>query len=199
MKVICGDRRSRTAPSGPAGRGVHSVSADVDRLLGPKSLDQLGVLETQIARKLQSNEPVDVEYWEQLLRSISVYKAKAELKDIYKSVIDGRLQALRLQQVEEAELVARKLSVLSAAYASAPTAATLAGNGIGSADLTVPTINYTKHLDPEPLLKTRVEDKGLDVVEEADFLSKIVSSIPGPVSIIRPLKFYVRQGRDKRR
>lgn len=175
MKIICEDRRSRMKPSTVSGRTVGSVSADVDRLLGPKSLEQLSVLGKQITEKLESNEPIDVEYWEQLLRNIGVYKAKAELKKIYKSVIDSRLQALKEQQVAEAELVREKLSLLSE-YGRNP-----AGDPVGNAPLAgsngavLHSISYSAHVDPEPMLKVRAEDKNLEVVEESEFLSKIVN------------------------
>ena len=171
MKVICRDRRSRMMPSGPLGRGVQSVSADVERLLGPKSMEQLAVLEAQISKKLQSDEPIDVEYWEQLLRSITVYKAKAELKSIYKSVIESRLQALKSQQVQEAEVVAKKLALVSGSRVSVSTDADISRHD----NQVSPLPRYSRLLDPEPQLKIRVEDKTLEVIEESDFLNKIVS------------------------
>ena len=88
------------------------VSTDVDRLLGPKSLDQLKTLEKQISCKLQSNDPIDVEYWEQLLRSISIYKAKAELGGLYNSIIQGRMAELQLEQTREATIAKNKLSMV---------------------------------------------------------------------------------------
>lgn len=157
-----------------SGRTVTSVSADVDRLLGPKSLEQLSVLEQRISEKLQSNEPIDVEYWEQLLRNIGVYKAKAELNKVYKSVIDSRLQALKEQQATEAEMVREKLSVLSE-YGG-----TVENNRVNNAPLgdstrdPLRTISYSMQMDPEPMLKVKMEDKSLEVVAESEFLSKIV-------------------------
>lgn len=147
------------APAGPAGRGVSSVSDDVDSLLGPKSLKELTSLEGQVKQKLESNEPIDVEYWEQLLRSIAVYKAKAELKQVYKSVIDSRLQVLKDQQILEADSVREKLTLLSATSSQSPFG-----------------IRYSKSIDPEPFLKIRPEDKALEVMDEAAFLSNIVRS-----------------------
>ena len=153
----------------PQGRLVnHAVSTDVDRLLGPKSFEQLTSLEKQIASKLQSNEPIDVEYWEQLLRSIAVHKAKAELDEVYKSIIQGRMTELRLEQKHEAELARDKLSVV-----------------LGSVDASEPSpnqerlpsdpqIEYSQMLDPEPHLKLSSDDKALDVVKEKEFVDRIV-------------------------
>lgn len=161
-------------PSNVSGRIVTSVSADVDRLLGPKSLEQLSLLEKQITEKLQSNEPIDVEYWEQLLRNIEVYKAKAELKKIYKSVIDSRLQALKEQQVAEAELVREKLSLLSE-YGSAVDGSKVDYAPLGDSTRgPLRTMFFSTQTDPEPMLKIRAEDKNLEVVEELEFLGKIV-------------------------
>ena len=158
MKVICEHRRRRLAPAAPSTR-ASSVAADVDALLRPKSLDQLNVLERQVHAKLQSNEPIDEEYWEGLLDNIEVYKAKAQLRDIYKAGLDSRLHALRKHQVEEAAELRRQMESASAA---SPRAAT--------------TIPYSKALDPEPALRLSAEDKGLKVVDESDFLARIVSA-----------------------
>ncbi|MCJ1402060.1 hypothetical protein MMC11_005279 [Xylographa trunciseda] len=173
MKIICQDRRSRMAPSGPSSLVVGAVSVDVDRLLGPKTLEQLRTLEQQIMQKLQSNESIDVEYWEQLLRNIAVYKAKAELKNFYKSVIDSRLQVLRRQQIEEAELVEGKLSLLLGNPTSMTEASFVEKGTEDLVEVPLRPILYSKALDPEPLLKIRPEDRGLDVVGEFDFLDKI--------------------------
>lgn len=146
----------------------HAVSTDVDRLLGPKSFEQLTTLEKQIHSKLQSNEPIDVEYWEQLLRSIAVYKAKAELDEVYKSIIQGRMTDLRLEQKQEAELARDRLSVvLGSVDASelSPSEERLPSD---------PQVVYSQMLDPEPHLKLSSDDKALDVVKEEEFVDRIV-------------------------
>lgn len=71
--------------------------------MGPKSYEDLEGLEAQINRKLQSNDPIDTDYWEQLLRSLLVWKAKAKLKKVYQSVLDSRLAGTEgKSEVEEA-------------------------------------------------------------------------------------------------
>jgi hypothetical protein len=152
------------------------VSADIDQLLDCKTLQELSRLETQVSTKLCSDEPIDVEYWEQLLSSIRVYKAKAELSHIYKSIIDSRLSVLREQQTAEAAIVKKKLALLVTNHAEPPQ------NPCGSSrladissSLSIQPIKYSQRLDPEPYLKLRPEDKVYDVVEESDFLDIIVS------------------------
>ena len=146
-------------PDGRSTRVARSVSADVDKLLGPKTLEQLIALEGQVKKKLDSNEDIDVEYWEQLLDNITVFKARAQLKDIYKSVIDSRLQSLKEQQVSEALVIQEKLAALYDDPAGV-----------------LPTVAYSRKLDPESSLKVKTDDKGLEIVPESEFLEKIVSS-----------------------
>jgi Cactus-binding C-terminus of cactin protein/Conserved mid region of cactin len=101
MKTICRDRRKKFTAD-PVGRAVSSVSTDIDRLLSPKSFEDLEGLETQINRKLNSNEPIDTDYWEQLLKSLLVWKAKAKLKKLYQSVLNMRESELKQQSDADA-------------------------------------------------------------------------------------------------
>lgn len=159
LKVICKDKRQKAKSGGREARGVSSVSADVDRLLGPKSLEELETLEKQIRKKLDSDESIDVDYWEHLLRSLLVWKAKARLRLLSQTIVDSRLQNLRKQQEQEATNVREKLMVL------------LGQRGTSNA----PT--YSSSFDPDPLLKLRPEDKHLECKEEKPFLESIVSTI----------------------
>lgn len=100
-----------------------------------------------------------------------MYKAKVELRNVYKAVIDSRLKGLKEQQIAEAEMVQEKLRVLCTITE-------------GGTDVQKPNesfrlakIGYSRTLDPEPLLKIRLEDKGLEVIGEAEFLSNVVSLI----------------------
>lgn len=173
--MICRDYLTKLAPVDSQSRSVHSVSVDVDRLFSSKSLGELDTLESQISTKLASNEPIDVEYWENLLTSIAVYKAKAELNKVYKSVIDSRLANLRQQQALEATIVKEKLALLltgSDEILKSPGSRALTND---SFLLSSPLVEHSSQLDPEPLLKLRPEDRTHDVVEEGDFMNKIVS------------------------
>lgn len=176
MKVICKDRYQKFKIAAPEGRAVGSVSGDIDRLLGPKTYEELEGLERQIAQKLRSNEPIDVDYWEQLLRSLTVWKAKAKLRKVYQSVIDSRMQILRAQQEEEACIVQRKLELI---FRGPQTVVEDTGEVHPSCSETKETheavsIPYSREMDPEPLLKLRVEDKTLDMIDESVFLQKVV-------------------------
>lgn len=156
MKVICRDRQKTVTPEG---RALNSVAADINKLLSPKSYEQLQNLEVQVKRKLNSNEPIDTDYWEELLRSLTVWKARASLKNVYQAIIDERVRDLRRQQRQEAESIREKLAPL------APVA--IAGEATNHAEF--------EGLDPEPLLQIRPEDKSLEIMDESAFLNQVVS------------------------
>lgn len=156
MKVICRDRQKTATPEG---RMLSSVAADINKLLRPKTYEQLQNLEIQVKRKLNSNEPIDTDYWEELLRSLTVWKARARLRTVYQAIIEERVRDLRQQQKEEAESVRAKL---------APLAPTLAGNITNPAEF--------KGLDPDPLLQICPEDKALEIMDETAFLDHVVRS-----------------------
>lgn len=149
----------KSESTAPEGRAVSSVVADINRLLSPKSYDELISLEKQIRRKLESREPIDTDYWEQLLKSLTVWKARAKLKSVYHTVIQSRVKELQSQQREEAENVQRKLSPL-APY--------------DSPKLHQEEPKQISQLDPEPLLQLRVQDKNLETMDEESLLGHIV-------------------------
>ncbi|RAH77134.1 cactin [Aspergillus japonicus CBS 114.51] len=158
MKVICRDRQKIT---GPEGRALSSVASDINRLLSPKSYEQLQTLEVQVRRKLDSNEPIDTDYWEELLRSLTVWKARAKLKKVFQDVIDERVKGLRTQQSEEAESVRAKLAPLAPFI-----------RGLSRSDAQ-PDHHDFEGLDPDPLLQVRPEDKVLEIVDESAFLGQV--------------------------
>ena len=163
MRIICRDRQKISAPEG---RALSSVAADINRLLSPKTYEQLQTLEVQVKRKLNSNEPIDTDYWEELLRSLTVWKARARLRNVYQAVIDERVRDLRKQQQEEAESIREKLAPLAPVVT-------------GSESLQSSTGAEFQNLDPDPLLQVRPEDKGLEIMDETVFLRQVVG-IPDP-------------------
>ncbi|ETI20020.1 hypothetical protein G647_09035 [Cladophialophora carrionii CBS 160.54] len=156
MQIICKDRQKKLRASGPEGRAVSSVAADIDKLLGPKTYEQLETLEGQIRAKLDSDEPIDTDYWQQLLDSLLVWKAKAKLKRVYQDVLGSRLKSLRQENERRA---------------------TLAQQHFRSAGVeTTQTVQYSKVLDPEPLLEIAAKDKSLEVQDESTFLQSVAAS-----------------------
>ncbi|KAF8605467.1 hypothetical protein BDV93DRAFT_470618 [Ceratobasidium sp. AG-I] len=99
MMVVCKDRLDQLNSSN---LGAGAVESDVSALLSGKTYDQLTQLQRQIQAKLFSGEPVDVDYWEGLLKSLLVWKAKAKLKSLHETVVRNRLEQLRKRQRDEA-------------------------------------------------------------------------------------------------
>lgn len=118
MLLICRDRKQKHS-NNPEGRAMNSVASDIDLLLQDKNLKQLEGLEAQVHRKLDSNEPIDTDYWEQLLKSLLVWKAKARLKEIYQTILGSRAPAARTVTLAEpvsapkAEAPSRNQAVVS--------------------------------------------------------------------------------------
>ncbi|KAE8391907.1 mid region of cactin-domain-containing protein [Aspergillus alliaceus] len=158
MRIICRERQKTTAPEG---RALSSVAADINRLLSPKSYEQLQTLEAQVKKKLNSNEPIDTDYWEELLRSLTVWKARAKVKRVFEAVIDERIRGLRQQQREEAESVQAKLAPLAPVIQPS------------IADPQTRLDEVFCGLDPDPLLQIRPEDKVLEIVDETSFLDQV--------------------------
>ncbi|KAE8362580.1 mid region of cactin-domain-containing protein [Aspergillus caelatus] len=159
MRIICRDRQKITAPEG---RALNSVAADINRLLSPKTYEQLQTLEIQVKKKLDSNEPIDTDYWEELLRSLTVWKARAKLKKVFQAVIDERVRGLRQQQRDEAESVRAKLAPLAPVIQPSTEGKTQAGLD-----------EEFRDLDPDPLLQVRPEDKVLEIVDESNLLDQV--------------------------
>jgi hypothetical protein len=166
MKVVCRDRQTSLS-SAPQSRVLSSVAADINNILKPKLFEELERLEVQVKRKLDSNDPIDTDYWEELLRSLTVWKARAKLKKVYQAVIEERVQVLRKQQQEEAESVRVKL---------APIAPFLRPNYLSRRRLDLFDGIPESELDPEPRLNLRPEDKALVILDESAFLEQVVCS-----------------------
>jgi len=161
LKAICKDLRRKAKKTTDA-RGTSSVATDIDLLLAPKTFEQLEALEAQVERKLDSDEPIDFDYWEQLLPSLRVWKAKAKLRRVSQEIVRERLQALRKEQAEAATKVqGRVWEMLRAADASRDAGPT--------------AVAYDAALDPEPLLKLRAEDKALAQVEATQLLEDVAN------------------------
>ena len=161
MMVICKDRKSvLVGEIARGGRGVESVSSDVDRLMGKKSLDELDSLEKQIKFKLRSDGDIDTDYWEHLLRSLTSWKAKAKLRKVSRSIVETQTQAHRAQQAQEAERLCEKVSSL------------LKNDARSQMDRVFPSESQ-QAIDPKPMLKIRAEDRGVQIHDESAFLQRV--------------------------
>ncbi|EPE09796.1 hypothetical protein F503_07572 [Ophiostoma piceae UAMH 11346] len=71
-----------------------SVAPEIDRLLRPKTLPQLEVLEKQFKDKLRSDAVIDTDYWEHLLKQLKIYKARAVVSNVTEASRAKRLAML---------------------------------------------------------------------------------------------------------
>lgn len=77
MMVVVKDALDRVKISQQMGvEAAAAVESDVNNLLRGKTHDHLVALQRQIQAKLGSGEPIDVDYWEGLLKKLIVWKAK---------------------------------------------------------------------------------------------------------------------------
>ncbi|KAL2261644.1 hypothetical protein VTK26DRAFT_3713 [Humicola hyalothermophila] len=120
LLTLCADRRKKLKPQGPEGRAVTSVATDVDRILSPKTLEQLEALEQQIKAKLRSDEPIDTDYWGELLKSLLIYKAKAKLKEVCAAIKEARVQLLKDRDPEKAKALEESNGFANTASGVAP-------------------------------------------------------------------------------
>ncbi|RDA95623.1 hypothetical protein CP533_1138 [Ophiocordyceps camponoti-saundersi (nom. inval.)] len=95
LQALCKDQKSKLGPLGREDRVLSSVAEDIDKILKPKTCDQLEALETQIRAKLRSDEDIDTDYWEQLLRNLLVWKSKATLTRIFQTAVESREKLLK--------------------------------------------------------------------------------------------------------
>lgn len=96
------DQRQKLQGLDHEGRAVSAVSSEIDKILGPKTFEQLEALEKQIRAKLRSDEQIDTDYWEQLLKNLLVFKAKAKLKKICDQIKESRIEQLKLRNPAKA-------------------------------------------------------------------------------------------------
>jgi hypothetical protein len=79
--VVCKDCLDRIQmDQRMGGASAAAVESDVTALLAGKSYEHLVALQKSIQAKLSSGEPIDTDYWEDLLKKLLVWKAKVSLR-----------------------------------------------------------------------------------------------------------------------
>jgi uncharacterized protein with von Willebrand factor type A (vWA) domain len=170
MMVVCKDRLDRIrVDQRPGAEASAAVESDINALLAPKSYDSLVLLQTQVQAKLTSGEPIDVDYWENLLRRLLVWKAKAKLRAFHEVVLRNRLEQLRKRQRDEArqaqdELLARAARRVSAAEAPANALAAVE-------DAAEP---YERGMSPPLITVLGADERDLAIVAMEDELRELV-------------------------
>ncbi|KAL4266420.1 Splicing factor Cactin [Pleurotus pulmonarius] len=171
MMVVCKDRLERIKNAERMNVEVSlAVEADIHALLNGKSYEELSSLQRQVQDKLTSGEPVDTDYWEGLLKTLLVWKAKAKLKALHEVVVRNRLEQLRKRQRDEALQAQEELLAGVAKSASSRTDGAsheILVKDIEPAEEVEP---YDRSMSPVLLDITRLapEERQMDIVLESD-------------------------------
>lgn len=86
IKTLSKDAEARLDPRKYGHRITANVEEDIDRLLKPKSLEQLEELEKVVKNKLDNDDSIDYDYWTDLLKRLRVWKAKGVLGQVQTAV-----------------------------------------------------------------------------------------------------------------
>ncbi|KAG2751414.1 hypothetical protein P692DRAFT_20872136 [Suillus brevipes Sb2] len=179
MMVVCKDRIDRIKASERMGvEAAVAVEPEITALLSGKSYDHLVTLQRQVQAKLVSGEPIDTDYWEGLLKTLLVWKAKAKLKSLHEVVVRNRLEQLRKRQRDEA-LHAQEELLAGVARSAA--------QGLNDANYVAPTTTaeadtqedmepYDRSMSP-PLIDIRKlteDEREIDIVTELDDLRALL-------------------------
>ncbi|TQV96343.1 cactin [Cordyceps javanica] len=138
LRSLCKSQKAKLDPSKYDRRVVSSVDDDINKILAPKTYEQLGALEKQIQTKLRSDEDIDMDYWEQLLQSLLVWKAKAVLArtvdKITKRKLERRGPSLGKEGSDTGSAPAQTQAQPSSSSSSAPNAPPAEPSGGNNAD-----------------------------------------------------------------
>ena len=77
MLIVCEDKLNELDPSQKEQSVVApNIAQEMSAKMAGKTYEELTLLQGQIARKLGGGGVIDVEYWEALLKTLVVWKAK---------------------------------------------------------------------------------------------------------------------------
>lgn len=179
MMVVCKDRIDRIKASERMGvEAAVAVEPEITALLSGKSYDHLVTLQRQVQAKLVSGEPIDTDYWEGLLKTLLVWKAKAKLKSLHEVVVRNRLEQLRKRQRDEALHAQEELlaGVARSAAQGLKDANYVAPTTTAEADTQEDTEPYDRSMSP-PLIDIRKlteDEREIDIVTELDDLRALL-------------------------
>jgi len=104
LLIICDEEISKHKSIGGPTTGISDdIEKDIHLLMENKTYNQLCKLEEQVKQKLSDGGPIDVEYWEVLLKALVVWKAKAKIKEMHAELLAKRIEQLREKQKLEME------------------------------------------------------------------------------------------------
>ncbi|KAF9452197.1 hypothetical protein P691DRAFT_831117 [Macrolepiota fuliginosa MF-IS2] len=172
MMVVCKDYLERIKANDRIGfEAAAAVENEVTALLAGKSYDDLASLQRKIQDKLTSGEPIDTDYWENLLQKLLVWKAKAKLKSFHEVVVRNRLEQLRKRQRDEAlQAQEELLAGVATAASKKPIAPIMPLEGKEVEEPVGDIEPYDRAMSPQPinLSKLRGEERDMDIISAAE-------------------------------
>ncbi|GAA97369.1 uncharacterized protein L969DRAFT_94426 [Mixia osmundae IAM 14324] len=172
MLVVCDDALATLESERQLGHAQYrtqqhtTVKSDIANMFRDKTYQQLAVLQGQIADKLGSGDPIDVEYWEGLLKELAVWMAKAKLRNMHEVVLKNRLEQLRRRQRDSALKAQAEL-----ANTIKPTAASkVAAAAVEKQD------EYSPSMEP-PLVHSLLEaEQNLELLDPREEIRKLIEA-----------------------
>ncbi|KAF9092950.1 hypothetical protein BGX23_003783 [Mortierella sp. AD031] len=189
MLIVCEDRLNELNPSLKEQSAVApNIAQEMSAKMAGKTFEELTLLQGQITRKLGGGGVIDVEYWEALLKTLIVWKAKAKLNQIHQVILQKRLDQLKARQLREAEKEKAELAAVLAMQ-SQDVEGTVAGlrevgeehteylqdgDDIDVDALLAPAVPYDRAMSPEPFDTLSREDQDLVVVDQWEDWAEIL-------------------------
>ncbi|KAJ3572640.1 hypothetical protein NP233_g2954 [Leucocoprinus birnbaumii] len=172
MMVVCKDHLERIKANDRMGfEAAAAVENEVTALLSGKTYEQLATLQKKIQEKLTSGEPIDTDYWENLLQKLLVWKAKAKLKSFHEVVVRNRLEQLRKRQRDEAlQAQEELLAGVATAASKKPIGPIVPLDGREIDEPAEEPEPYHRSMSPVPLdiNKLRGEERDADTISAAE-------------------------------
>ncbi|CAG8608843.1 3898_t:CDS:10, partial [Diversispora eburnea] len=170
MIVVCDDKLSELQEDekNAAANVIAPVKEDINNMLAGKTYEQLNKLQAQIQQKLSGNEPVEVEFWEQQLKALTVWKAKAKLKSMHEIVLQKRLEQLRRKQRQEAIKVQEELESALTSHGAHHIHPVGQETTVEEVEEEIPepvVEEYDPSMSPEPMPRLSREDKQSEVID----------------------------------
>ncbi|KAG0380938.1 hypothetical protein BGX24_002620 [Mortierella sp. AD032] len=189
MLIVCEDRLNELDTSRKEQSAVApNIAQEMSAKMAGKTYEELTLLQGQIARKLGGGGVIDVEYWEALLKTLVVWKAKAKLNQIHQVILQKRLDQLKARQMREAEKEKAELAAVLAMQSQdvegnvsglrevgeEHTEYLQEGEEIDLDGLMGPSIPYDRAMSPEPFDTLSREDQDLVVVDQWEDWAEIL-------------------------
>lgn len=177
LEILRSERTMGRAAFLEQNRASEAVKSDITELLKGKSLAELRQLQESVRAKLASGDPIDVEYWEGLLRELAVWMAKAKLRTMHEVVLRNRLEHLRRKQRDEAVRVQSVLAQQVQEDDEEAARLLLAQAGEEEkASQEIVQEKWEEGMEPKLVTRIPMEDQHLQLVEPEEELKRLVSS-----------------------